>query len=469
KTHGATGVNFLLYGLQDSGKTEAVKAAAKKAGITLYIVGEKGQGGMEPSRSARIQSAIIAQALLQDRKDAAILFDEMEDLLPNVGGGIFAPAPSAPSGISKVFLNRMLENNQTMTFWTANDPERFHPAVKRRMRFSIEFDIPPASVREQMWLSISARRDFNLSAADARKLAREYKAPPGMIDTAIRNAQQTGDVKTIRTSLAASADLVFGDRSQIIVRNPLPDYYNPALLKAAVDDSDLSIHELTARIEQSADRDFSMLLYGEPGTGKSAYAVHLANQLGMEVCLKKASDILGKYVGENEQNIARAFKEAKDGNKFLIVDEADTFLRSRSGAEKGWEISMVNEMLTQMESHPLPFAMTTNLYQDIDAAAKRRFLFKLKFSPLDAQQVKDAFREFFGMEAPDNLNKGPVPLAPADFALVKRQMRFLYADASAERLAELVKAEAKSRMIITSGYGESKAGFLGSLPTRKIG
>lgn len=36
-----TGVNLLLYGLQDAGKTEAVKAACKKAGITLYAVGEK--------------------------------------------------------------------------------------------------------------------------------------------------------------------------------------------------------------------------------------------------------------------------------------------------------------------------------------------------------------------------------------------------------------------------------------------
>lgn len=467
--NGAAGVNFLLYGLQDSGKTEAVKVAAKKAGLTLYMVGEKGSRRTEPSRYERIQSALMAQAILGDRKDAAILFDEMEDVLPNVGGGLFAPPPSAPSGISKVFLNRMLESNKTMTFWTANDPERFHPAVKRRMRFSLEFDVPPASVRQQMWQSISLRHNFNLSADDARKLARDYKAPPGMIDTAVRNAAQTGDVATIRTSLAASADLVFGNRSAILVRNNAPDYYNPALLRAKVEDSDVTIHELTNRIEASDARDFSMLLFGDPGTGKSAYAVHLANQLGMEVCMKKASDILGKYVGENEQNIAAAFKEALDGKKFLIIDEADTFLSKRSGAEKSWEISMVNEMLTQMESHPLPFAMTTNLYQEIDPAAKRRFLFKLHFSPLDAAQSKQAFREFFELEAPENLLQGNLPLTPADFALVKRQRRFLLADASPERLADLVKAEAKTRFKETPKlYGESRAGFMGSLPERKL-
>ncbi len=466
--NGAAGVNFLLYGLQDSGKTEAVKAAAKKAGLTLYMVGERSAGRTEPSRNERIQSALMAQAILGDRKDAAILFDEMEDVLPNVGGGLFAPPPSAPSGISKVFLNRMLETNKTMTFWTANDPERFHPAVKRRMRFSLEFSVPPASVRQQMWEAISLRHKFNLSAEDARKLGREYKAPPGMIDTAIRNAVQTGDVATIRTSLAASADLVFGNRSAILVRNTAPDYYNPELLRAKVEDSDVTIHELTSRIEASDARNFSMLLFGDPGTGKSAYAVHLANQLGMEVLLKKASDILGKYVGENEQNIAAAFKEALDGKKFLIIDEADTFLSKRSGAEKGWEVSMVNEMLTQMEAHPMPFAMTTNLYQDIDPAAKRRFLFKLHFSPLDAAQSKLAFAQFFGADAPDSLLDGNIPLTPADFALVQRQRGFLLADASPERLASLVKAEAKTRMQQPPKlYNESSAGFLAKLSERK--
>ncbi len=467
--NGATGVNFLLYGLQDSGKTEAVKAAAKKAGLTLYMVGERAPGRAEPDRSERIQSALMAQAILGDRKDAAILFDEMEDVLPNVGGGLFSPPPESPSGISKVFLNRMLETNKTMTFWTANDPERFHPAVKRRMRFSLEFSVPPASVRQQMWESISLRHNFNLSAEDARKLAREYKAPPGMIDTAIRNAVQTGDTATIRTSLAASADLVFGNRSAIMVRNTAPDYYNPELIRAKVEDSDVGIHELTSRIEASDARDFSMLLFGDPGTGKSAYAVHLANQLGMEVLLKKASDILGKYVGENEANIAAAFKEALDGKKFLIIDEADTFLSKRSGAEKSWEVSMVNEMLTQMESHPLPFAMTTNLYQDIDPAAKRRFLFKLHFSPLDATQSKLAFAQFFGADAPDSLLEDGIPLTPADFALVQRQRRFLLADASPERLASLVKAEAKTRMQQPPKlYNESSAGFMAKLPERKL-
>lgn len=466
---GATGVNFLLHGLPDSGKTEAVKAAAKKTGLTLYMVGECSTGRTEPSRSERIQSALMAQAILGDRKDTAILFDEMEDVLPNVGGSIFSPPPSAPTGISKVFLNRMLESNKTMTFWTANDPERFHPAVKRRMRFSLEFNVPPASVRQQMWESISLRHNFNLSAEDSRKLAREYKAPPGMIDTAIRNAVQTGEVATIRTSLAASADLVFGSRNAILVRNNAPDYYNQELIRAKVEDSDVTIHELTNRIEALDARNFSMLLFGDPGTGKSAYAVHLANRLGMEVCLKKASDILGKYVGENEQNIAAAFKEALDGQKFLIIDEADTFLSKRSGAEKSWEISMVNEMLTQMESHPLPFAMTTNLYQEIDPAAKRRFLFKLHFSPMDATQTKLAFSQFFGVEAPDSLLQGNIPLTPADFALVQRQRRFLLVDADAERLASLVKAEAKSRMAEPPRlYNESRSGFTAQLPERKL-
>lgn len=52
------------------------------------------------------------------------------------------------------------------------------------------------------------------------------------------------------------------------------------------------------------------------------------------------------YVGETEQNIAKAFKEAKDKKALLIFDEADSFLQSRTNAQRSWEITQVNEMLT---------------------------------------------------------------------------------------------------------------------------
>ena len=90
----------------------------------------------------------------------------------------------------------------------------------------------------------------------------------------------------------------------------------------------------------------------------------------------------------------------------------------RRGASHSWEVTQVNEMLTWMESHPLPFVCTTNLMDRLDQASLRRFTLKLRFDPLSAAQAFLAFEHFFGISAPQTLPDG---LSPGDFATVKRK------------------------------------------------
>lgn len=63
----------------------------------------------------------------------------------------------------------------------------------------------------------------------------------------------------------------------------------------------------------------------------------------------------------------------------------------------------MNEMLTWMESHPLPFACTTNLIEQLDPATARRFSLKIGFLPLSVQQREACFRRFFKSEPPSGL------------------------------------------------------------------
>jgi transitional endoplasmic reticulum ATPase len=158
-----------------------------------------------------------------------------------------------------------------------------------------------------------------------------------------------------------------------------------------------------------------------PGTGKSAWVRYLADRMGLEAIQKRASDLLGPFVGETEANIAAAFAEARESGAFLIFDEADSLLGDRGGAVRSWEVSQVNEMLTWMEQHPLPFACTTNLPDRLDPASLRRFLVKLRFSWLTTAQARIAFRQFFGAVPPPELDELRT-LTPADFALVRRRV-----------------------------------------------
>ncbi|MEI2625957.1 MAG: AAA family ATPase [Giesbergeria sp.] len=71
---------------------------------------------------------------------------------------------------------------------------------------------------------------------------------------------------------------------------------------------------------------------------------------------------MSMWVGGNEKNIARHSMQAEqDGCRCLLIDEVDSFLQDRRGAQRGWEVSLVNEMLTQMESFPGVFIASTNL------------------------------------------------------------------------------------------------------------
>ena len=67
----------------------------------------------------------------------------------------------------------------------------------------------------------------------------------------------------------------------------------------------------------------------------------------------------------------RPIVEAREAGAFLVFDEADSLLGDRRTAHQAWEISQVNEMLTQMERHPFPFACTTNDVDALDPAAAR--------------------------------------------------------------------------------------------------
>jgi SpoVK/Ycf46/Vps4 family AAA+-type ATPase len=97
-------------------------------------------------------------------------------------------------------------------------------------------------------------------------------------------------------------------------------------------------------------------------------------------------------------------------------------------AERNYEVSEVNEMLQGMERFSGVFICTTNLFQDLDEAALRRFTFKVQFKPLTGPQRERMFvAEALDGEA-DRLTgeqRGRLAqltsLAPGDFAAVKRQ------------------------------------------------
>jgi SpoVK/Ycf46/Vps4 family AAA+-type ATPase len=233
------------------------------------------------------------------------------------------------------------------------------------------------------------------------------------------------------------ADDAFDRRGSKVFMNRLIE--RAAMLSSA----DVDLAQLADQVAKSPARALSFCLSGPPGAGKSAYARHLAERLDLDVLEKRYSDLSSMWLGESEKAIAAAFEEAADLRAFLILDEADSLLRDRLAAQQSWEITQVNEMLTQMERHPYPFACTTNAPELLDAAAARRFLFKVRFLSMTADQIAEAYRRAFGADPPSFVLKLS-GLTPADFATVVRK-----ASALAERdpriLAQWLEYEAQSK------------------------
>jgi SpoVK/Ycf46/Vps4 family AAA+-type ATPase len=203
-----------------------------------------------------------------------------------------------------------------------------------------------------------------------------------------------------------------------------------------------------------------MCLYGAPGTGKSAFGKYVAETLDRPLMIRRASDIQSPWLGVAEQNMAKMFRQASEENAVLLLDEADTFLQDRKDATRSWEVSQVNEMLTQMESFEGIFIASTNLMGSLDAAALRRFDMKVKFDYLKPEQAWQLFLDTtskFGVETTE-AHRGKLDmlrlLTPGDFANVVRQSR-LCNISSASELIGLLEAECK----IKPESGKQKIGF----------
>ena len=164
-----------------------------------------------------------------------------------------------------------------------------------------------------------------------------------------------------------------------------------------------------------------MLLHGVPGTGKTAFARHLAEALGMELLELRSSDLLSKWHGETEQNIAAAFREADRRKAVLLIDEGEALLRARANLTHAWEVSQLNELLTWLDAPATPVLVTLNDVSQVDGAAMRRFVFKLEFLPLGRDQARAAFADVFGLPLglPHHLPDG---LCMGYLAVVKRQL-----------------------------------------------
>jgi len=437
---GRPGVNIFVYGPPGTGKTELAKTLAQAVGCDLFEIASEDDDGDPVDGDARLRAFRAAQSFFGERR-ALLLFDEVEDVF----SGDDAPwRRKGAAQTRKAWINRMLESNRVPALWLSNAAHCLDNAFIRRFDMVIELPIPPKRQRSKIIRMASGEL---LVTAAVERLAKSEVLAPAVVTRAASVVQTIRDDLGAERAGAAMEHLIngtlkaqFHQSLDAAKHTSLPQTYDPGFIHA---DNDL----VSVAAGLAAHRSGRLCLYGPPGTGKTAFGQWLAQQLDMPLLVKRASDLLSKWLGENEKNIADAFREAANEEVILLIDEVDGFLQDRRRAARSWEVTAVNEMLTQMEAFEGIFIASTNLIGDFDEAALRRFDLKVKFDYLTAGQAWRLLGrqvEALELEAPhpelrarlDRLDT----LTPGDFAAVGRRQRFL-AFASAQAFVEALEKE----------------------------
>ena len=409
------GINILFYGEVGTGKTEMAKTLSKCLNIPLFEVISEGHDDEELDRDDRINDLKRKFRIFSNMDGKQIvLFDEAED--------VFTDTMFQNKTQSKAFVNKILENNEIPVIWTTNDVYNMDKAYLRRFIYSVKFEKLNEDVQLKFMKKEFKKQNFVISDDEISELSKKYDLSSSTITNSIKVLKLTNLPKDNFEKFVKNQVTLLNrgkEARENFNANKKSDDYNFDLIN-----TDCNMEDLAKKIKKTGKLNFSLCLYGEAGTGKSEYAKQIADMLGLEVVFKRASDLMSKWVGETEQNIAKAFRDARNKKAVLIFDEADSFLQSRENAQRNWEISQVNEMLTWMETHPYPFICTTNFMDSLDEASLRRFTFKIKFKYMTTHQVQLGFKHFFDRDVSSeiaNING----LTAGDFATVKKKISFL--------------------------------------------
>jgi SpoVK/Ycf46/Vps4 family AAA+-type ATPase len=421
------GINILIYGTPGSGKTEFAKHIADSINVQMMEISNSHESGAPVPPIRRLRNYHVAQAFFKTQP-SVLLFDECEEILGN--GADSEREDSVTITPRKSWINKVLENNDIPTIWITNSIRFFDLAYLRRFSLCFEMPLPSQEVREKI---LDKALSGLISPRVQSIIASHGEVSPAMLTQTAEVIRKIASEKTQRERDDLALHLMNNTlrvqrKKQIDSMEGLDlngPGFNPKWVNCGVDLSALSMS-----IQRT--RSARICIWGPPGTGKTAFGQWLARKMDVPHLIFKASDLLGSFIGESEKNIARAFETAKQQNALLQLDEVDSFLQERKNASRQWEVTQVNEMLTQMETYPGVLIASTNLFDNIDEASLRRFDLSLRFDFMNSQTAWDMFVqtcEILGIASNDIALKNQISavknLTPGDFQQVIRQSRLL--------------------------------------------
>ena len=465
--------NILLYGAPGTGKTSFARSLARELGRKSFEIRQGDTDGRNMKSEARIMGIEMCNNQ-ESPSECLMIVDEADELLrgSSCSFGDFGFGFRGGKSTEKGVMNTILDEMRIPAIWISNAPaESMDESVRRRFDYSICFERLNTAQRAAIWRNLVVKHGLARLIVEAKieMYASKYPTNAGGISTVLSNVKRMNpaqeNVDDLVEALMKPHCRLMGIKNEEGLM-PAKDYSLEGLnIKGKV-----PLERIVRAARNYLDADFcarsmdrprmNILLFGPPGTGKTEFVKFLGKELDRKVIVVKGSDLLSKWVGESEQNIARAFRRAEAEHAILFFDEIDGLLQNRESATASWQVSQVNEILQQMENFGGVMVAATNFSTNLDPATMRRFTFKLEFDYLDNEGKKIFFERMFGAklsEAEAEELKTLCNLAPGDFRTVRQEMFYLGEDANNQDRINALKEEC---MVKKDGNNRIPIGFM---------
>ncbi len=478
-------VNILLYGQPGTGKTEFCRSMGRHLGRDIYEINTF-ENDERPYSGTKFRfTALRACQNAIDHGKSIIIVDEADEML-NGGSTASSLFFGQARNTEKDIVNDYLDNNPGVYFWITNHSKSIEESTRRRFDYSIEFRRFSTAQRISLWQSSIKKHQLEgqFSVEDIAEFAKKYEINAGGIDVALKNFKRMSTGRNhaekqktrsdiIDKILKTHINLMTGSRKKRELTEPVPFYSLEGLnIKGEIPISESLdiLKHFSGQLDDAGGgskggriNNMNLLMYGPSGTGKTEFAKYAALEIGRTLICKRGSELLSMWVGGTEQNIREAFREAEDEGAILFIDEADGLFAERTCAQRSWEVTQVNELLSNMEEFKGILICATNFKKNMDAASLRRFNLKIEFDYLDSYGKKLFFERVLGELSGKRLEEKDAAaletidnLAPGDFKVVRQKYSFM----PKEKIGNDILIESlKQEVSCKNNFRASKIGF----------